>query len=624
MCGIAGIINYKEGFRFKENLISASSMMKNRGPDDDGLWNDDVCGFAQRRLSILDLSQAGHQPMLSHNERYVCTFNGEIYNFKIIKNEISKLNLNIKWKGNSDTEVLLEGWKIYGKKLLDKIDGMFAFAIWDRKDKTLFLARDRMGEKPLYYHYKDGKFIFASRPSPLFQLEPQLSKDYDLQGIRYFLESGYVPAPHSIYSSVKKLSAGSYIEIKENKIEIHKYWNPENISTEFSWNKRSENDLLDELDQIISNSVNDRMISDVPLGAFLSGGIDSTLIVAMMNKFSSNKIKTFTIGFNEANYDESIHARKVATHLNTDHHCNHLSVNDLQKLMPKFFSSYDEPFFDSAAFPTLAVSKLAKEHVSVSLTGDGGDELFGGYHYYRIVKILSYFYKAPKTTRKFLSAVFKAMPNHNFQLLSNALNQTNVAESFSFMRGISKDFDSILSNDVIENTVGLSDLFSKTSSSFAKNIDSAEIAMRIDARHTMNDDYLQKTDVASMAYSLESRAPFLSKELIEWSYKLPINYKLGIRSNKYLLRKLSYRYVPKKIMDRPKRGFGVPIDIWLRNDLKSWALDIINDDHNYDGLPIIKKNVKNLFEIHNKGSRNAHPLLWAALTMLQFNKNQNL
>ena len=624
MCGIAGIINYKNKFIKRENLSKASFMMKNRGPDDEGVWADDNCGLAQRRLSILDLSQAGHQPMLSHSQRYVCTFNGEIYNFKKIKDEINKFKLDIKWQGNSDTEVLLAGWEIFGKKILDKIDGMFAFAIWDRKDKKLFVARDRMGEKPLYYHYKNDEFIFASRPSPLFKLEPQLSKDYDIQGIRYFLESGYVPAPYSIYSSIKKLSAGSYIEIEENKIEIHKYWSPENISTEFQWNKRSENDLLDELDQILSNSVKERMISDVPLGAFLSGGIDSTLIVGMMNKFSNNKIKTFTVGFNEAKYDESNYARKVANHLDTDHYRDYLSVNDLQQLIPKFFSSYDEPFFDSAAFPTLAVSKLAKKHVSVSLTGDGGDELFGGYHYYRIIKFLSYFYSAPKIMREYLSASLKLVPNHNFQLLSHALNQSNVPESFSFLRGISKDFTSILTESVMNNTVGLSDLFIRTSSSFAKNLDAAEIAMRLDARHTMNDDYLQKTDVASMAYSLESRAPFLSKELIEWSYKIPIKYKLGIKKNKYLLRKLSYRYVPKQIMDRPKRGFGVPIDIWLRNDLKKWAQDIINDEQNYEGLPIVKKAVKNLFDIHNNGSRNAHPLLWATLTMLQFNKNHNL
>lgn len=621
MCGIAGIIDFSRQFDYLENLSSASSMMKNRGPDDSGIWNDNICGLAQRRLSILDLSNAGHQPMISPNNRFVCTFNGEIYNFKHLKKDIQEQNPNLIFKSDTDTEVLLAGWEIFGAEFIDKIDGMFAFGIWDRKEEKIYLARDRMGEKPLYYSINNKRLNFSSRPLPMFRLDKNLSKEYDNQGLRYFIESGYVPAPYSIYSSIKKLSPGNLLVFSKNDLKIKIFWDPYQLSTNYNWLRRSENDLIDELDTILEKSVRDRMVSDVPIGAFLSGGIDSTLVAANMNKVSGN-IKTFTIGFKEKEYDESIFAQEVANYLKTDHFCNYLKVDNLLDLLPKFFESYDEPFFDSAAFPTLAVSKLAKNQVTVSLSGDGGDELFGGYHYYKIINFLSFFYKSPEVLKSILSKLIGFVPLHNFQLMSSALSYSDVAGSFSFIRGISKDFNTILSDELFNSTYGLSDMFSEASKAFNQNISPSELAMRLDAKYTMNDDYLQKTDVASMAYSLEARAPFLSKDLVEWSFKLPSKFKIASNTNKYLLRKLAYRYVPKQILDRPKRGFGVPIDRWLRNDLKKWSWNIINDPQSYKNLPIKMHSVIDLFNIHQKGKRNAHPLLWATLMMLQFNKNQ--
>ncbi len=621
MCGIAGIIDFSRQFDYLENLSSASSMMKNRGPDDSGIWNDNICGLAQRRLSILDLSNAGHQPMISPNNRFVCTFNGEIYNFKHLKKDIQEQNPNLIFKSDTDTEVLLAGWEIFGAEFIDRIDGMFAFGIWDRKEEKIYLARDRMGEKPLYYSINNKRLNFSSRPLPMFRLDKNLSKEYDNQGLRYFIESGYVPAPYSIYSSIKKLSPGNLLVFSKNDFKIKIFWDPYQLSTNYNWLRRSENDLIDELDTILEKSVRDRMVSDVPIGAFLSGGIDSTLVAANMNKVSGN-IKTFTIGFKEKEYDESIFAQEVANYLKTDHFCNYLKVDNLLDLLPKFFESYDEPFFDSAAFPTLAVSKLAKNQVTVSLSGDGGDELFGGYHYYKIINFLSFFYKSPEVLKSILSKLIGFVPLHNFQLMSSALSYSDVAGSFSFIRGISKDFNTILSDELFNSTYGLSDMFSEASKAFNQNISPSELAMRLDAKYTMNDDYLQKTDVASMAYSLEARAPFLSKDLVEWSFKLPSKFKIASNTNKYLLRKLAYRYVPKQILDRPKRGFGVPIDRWLRNDLKKWSWNIINDPQSYKNLPIKMHSVIDLFNIHQKGKRNAHPLLWATLMMLQFNKNQ--
>lgn len=618
MCGIVGSVNFNKQTLDKNLLTKATDLIKQRGPDDVGYWQEEECSLAHRRLSIIDLSPSGHQPMISSNQRYVCAFNGEIYNYQKIKSQIP----NISWRGSSDTEVLLEAWSIWGVKTLDMLDGMFAFAIWDRKEKKIVLARDRIGEKPLYYYYNGFELIFASRPSPIFAMNPAVSKAYDHQALRFFLESGYVPAPHSIHSDIKKLPAAHYLEVTNNKLSIHAYWNLLDIAPDYSWNKRSENDLLDELEELFLKNVKLRMISDVPLGAFLSGGIDSSLVVAMMQKQSTNPIQTFTIGFQEKSYDESSDAEKISKHIGTNHRCEYLKVDDLLSLFPTFMKNFDEPFFDSAAFPTMAVSRLARKHVTVAITGDGGDEFFGGYHYYKIAKYLNPFFKLNSGLRFSLSQLVKMIPKHQFQLLAAALKQPNISSAFAFSRSIAKDFNSVLDLNVLNNTQSLAQLFSARMEGVNYKIHAADEAMRLDALFTLNDDYLQKTDVASMAFSLESRAPILSKEIMEWSLKLPMKWKLKNNENKYLLRRLVYRYVPQKLLDKPKRGFGVPIDFWLRNNLKNWALDRLSDKSSFDGLPINQKAALDLFNLHLSGKRNSHPLLWAILMLLEFNSRQ--
>lgn len=616
MCGIVGRINFDSKPVDAKLLVQSAELMKERGPDDSGVWVENGCGLAHRRLSIIDITYAGHQPMVSSDGRYVCVFNGEIYNFLDIK---SLLGESTVLNGHSDTEVLLAGWVRWGVDLLDKIDGMFAFVIWDRHKHKLIAARDRIGEKPFYYHWDGNTFVFSSRPKPIFKLHPGLSSEYDEQALRLFLESGYVPAPHSIHREIKKLPAAHYLEVDADGISITKYWSLEKIDTELTWAKRSENDLLDELDGILSNSVKQRMISDVPFGAFLSGGIDSSLMVAMMGKQTVAPIKTFTIGFEEKSYDESKDAQSVANYLGTQHHCEYLHVNDLLKLMPDFLHHYDEPFFDSAAFPTMAVSRLARRYVTVSLTGDGGDELFGGYHYYRIANFLNNFFKAPNWVRRTSGKLSGFVPVHNFKLLSAALQQANSARAFAFIRSIAKDFRNVVSDDVLSRTSGLSDLFESKASKFPKGLHCSDEGMRLDMIYTLCDDYLQKTDVASMAFSLESRAPMLARNVMEWGMKLPANWKVSGNQNKYLLRKLAYRYIPKQILDRPKRGFGVPIDDWLRGALKDWSKERIEDPLYYEGLPLKQDAVKSLYRIHQSGQRNAHPLLWAILMLLEFN-----
>jgi len=618
MCGILGRINFDKSKVDQSALVDAAASLKHRGPDGVGYWNNEGCGMGHTRLSIHDLTDAGCQPMESLDGRYVCVFNGEIYNFRELRKSLS--DDVYQWKGDSDTEVLLQGWvKWGGIKLLDKIEGMFAFVIWDRHKRKVFAARDRMGEKPFFYHSGINQFGFSSRLSQLFTLFPDLSHEYDEQAIRLYLECGYIPAPNSIYGEIKKIPAAHYLISDESGIEIIRYWDFCNIEPDQSLKSCKEDVLLDELDDLLTNSVKLRMDSDVPLGAFLSGGIDSSLLTALMNKNSINPVKTFTIGFNVEKYDESMHAESVSNFLKTDHYCENLHVNQLLDLMPNFFKNYDEPFFDSAAFPTMAVSRLAKKHVSVCMTGDGGDEIFGGYHYYDIAKTVAPFFSMPDWIRRIMSGAVGLSHNHNLKLLSSMLKESNSARAFAFSRSISKDFKSLVSTNILNNTKGIQDIFEYSASKFPKNIDAGERGMRLDMMYTLSDDYLQKTDIASMAFSLETRAPILSREIVEWGMRLPINWKLRGRTSKYLLRKLAYRYIPSSIIDRPKQGFGVPIDSWLRNELSDFAEERVYNPQYYIGLPVNQKAVIDLYKLHKSGERNSHPLLWAVIMLLEFN-----
>ncbi len=621
MCGIVGIIRDDSEKVAKEDVCGAADLLRKRGPDDSGAWIQDNVGLGHRRLSILDLTKAGHQPMISDNGRYIIVHNGEVYNFLEIRQKLD--GFIGKWKSNSDTEVILAAYSKWGVDCVKHFHGMFAFAIWDRHEEILFAARDRMGVKPFYYHCSNDCFAFASRPRALFPLKKNLSKEIDEQALRLYLDCGYIPAPYSIYNDVSKLPPAHYLLVHKNELKIERYWDFRQISPEPSWKDRKEDDLLDELDEIISRSINSRMVSDVPLGAFLSGGIDSSLVVAIMAKQSSLPVSTFTIGFNEKDYDESDYAKSVADHLGTEHHCEHMKVNELLQLMPEFVQEYDEPFFDHSAFPVMAVSRLARRSVTVSLSGDGGDELFGGYHYYQIAEKLSTLFRLPRTLRGLLSYLLRLLPAHNFKLLAGALDQPDETSSFAFSRSIIKDFETLVSPFITKNTKSIKDLFKGAAGVFPSGLCSSEKGMRFDAFYTLPDDYLQKVDVASMAYSLESRVPLLDHDVVEWAMKLPVSWKLKNGNNKYLLRKLAYRYVPEKILDRPKQGFGLPVNDWLRKDLKSWAEKRLFDNKLFQNLPLNHSSVLALWELHKSTTRNVHPLLWAVLVLLEFNANDH-
>ena len=615
MCGIVGLIDFRSAVDAEEIRRAAATLYK-RGPDDSGVWISGNVGLGHQRLAILDISPSGHQPMLSPDGRLVIVFNGEIYNFLELREQLNKTG--VQWRSRSDTEVILAAYAKWGHDCVTRFHGMFAFAIWDQREKVLFAARDRMGVKPFYYSESPDGFAFASRPRALLALQPNLSRDLDEQAVRLYLEGGYVPAPYSIFRAIRKLPPAHWLVFRGGRLQVERYWDFRRITPESAWEKRREEDLLDELDELLSRSVKSRMISDVPLGAFLSGGIDSSVVVAVMAKYSSRPVKTFTIGFEEKQYDESLHALAVARHLETEHHCEHLKLDDLLRLLPTFCEEFDEPFFDYSAFPTMAVSRMARRRVTVSLSGDGGDELFGGYHYYQIARRLGPLYRWPNGFRCGLAALTGLVPRHRFRLLSAALRQNSDVRAFCFARSIVKDFEGVLAPEILCRTQSLLDLFTKAAECFPPGLDASEKAMRLDAFYTLPDDYLQKVDVASMAFSLESRDPLLDQDLIEWAMRLPLRWKLRGGQNKYLLRRLAYRYIPRHILDRPKKGFGVPLADWLRGPLKSWAVDRLADKSSFEKIRVRQRTVLELFDLHQSQKRDAHPLLWAILILLEF------
>ncbi len=616
MCGIVGIASAAADGVDAGALERAVRTLERRGPDDSGRWIEGGTAFGHRRLSILDVSASGHQPMLSADGRYVVVHNGEIYNFRAIRDELPVPEGG--WQWVCYPVLARAASELGGPAGLERFHGMWAFAIWDRRERALFASRDRMGVKPFYYHHAPGRLAFASRPKALLALMPDLSRELDLQALRLYLECGFLPAPHSIHAALAKLPPAHYLEWRGGEPRVECYWDLRGIEPEAAWEDRAEEDLLDELEEIVSRCVASRLVSDVPLGAFLSGGIDSSLVVAMMARHSSGPVRTFTIGFKEPEFDESGHAEAVASHLGTQHRCEVLSVDTLLSLLPTFRESYDEPFYDYSAFPTMAVSRMAREGVTVSLSGDGGDELFGGYHYYRIAERMAPWLRLPKALRAGVAAGLSLAPAHRARLLAGALRQDGPAAAFAFTRSVSKDFGSVLRADALAGTTGFVDLFRDAAHALPAALRPSEQGMRLDALYTLPDDYLVKVDLASMAFSLEARDPLLDQDLVEWAMRLPVSWKLRDGTNKYLLRRLAYRCVPAEILDRPKGGFEVPMHWWLRGPLEEWARERCNDASLFGLVPLDQQRVLSLLALHQSGARDVHPLLWSVLMLLDY------
>jgi asparagine synthase (glutamine-hydrolysing) len=601
MCGIAGIFNRDlNRDSWKHQLESMGNALNHRGPDSGGVWfePEQSIGFAHRRLSILDLSPDGHQPMHSHSKRFTITYNGEIYNFEELKDELHHKE-NVAFKSTSDTEVLLSAIECWGiEKTLHKISGMFAFALWDNKTQNLTLARDHAGIKPLYYGWHNNNFYFSSELSALKTLSdfnPTISRTSIASFIRY----SYIPCPQSIFEDIYKLAPGSYSTFsphKNEKPKVKYHWNSEakiknGVRNYFSG---TQDEAIELLDQKLTNSVKRHMVSDVPLGAFLSGGVDSSLVVALMQKISNDPIKTFTIGFNEKNYNEANHAKVISNHLGTNHTEVYLNAKDVMDKIPHILSFCDEPFADSSQIPTWFISHITRKHVTVSMSGDGGDELFAGYVRYfwaeKLWKIINTF---PSPTKKLLSWV---LLNSNpdsldklYKLLSFVVPSKYKVEHFSqkcirlakIMQSTEPKvlYHYLVSQEFFPEHMVLNckPKYPIDQIQWEADISFAENMMLTDFLTYLPDDILTKVDRASMSVGLEARVPLLDKEVLEFAWSLPLSMKKNESGGKDTLKKVLYKYIPRQLMERPKMGFGVPIGTWLKGPMREWAESHINE-----------------------------------------------
>ncbi len=586
MCGFAGFF-LPGGFALSESKASVISMrdrLVHRGPDDEGVWLDDDAGIAlgHRRLSILDLSPAGHQPMVSASGRYVVAFNGEIYNHLDIRRQLGNAGGNA-WRGRSDTETLLaaiERWDLGAT--LEKAVGMFAFALWDRQERSLRLARDRMGEKPLYYGWQGETLLFGSELKAL-RAHPTFRSEIDRDVLPLYLRHGYIPTPWSIYKGIRKLLPGTWVRFtaarKGQLPDPTPYWSLTEAVAEGQAHpfQGSDADAVDALDQQLGQAIEGQRLADVPLGAFLSGGIDSSTVVSLMQSRSSNPVKTFTIGFGEAGYNEADYAKAVAKHVGTDHTELFVSSDKARDIIPLLPGIYDEPFGDSSGIPTYLVSKLAREHVTVSLSGDGGDELFGGYgRYSTFQRWNARMAGLPSIARRGLRSGLCLLPSSKShrhrrrqQLMADVLNARHSAELY---RALTAHW--LPADRVVESADEAKYWFNSAVSAGTLQ-EPVDHAMLADAITYLPDDVLVKVDRAAMAVSLETRVPLLDHRIVEWAWTLPQRLKARGGHEKWVLRELLYRYVPRELMDRPKMGFGVPIGAWLRGPMREWADELL-------------------------------------------------
>ncbi|EIC22555.1 asparagine synthase (glutamine-hydrolyzing) [Thiorhodovibrio frisius] len=630
MCGITG---YWHPDRCDAAIAERMSVaIQARGPDSRGVWCDHKAGLAlaHRRLAVLDLSPAGHQPMVSPCKRYALTYNGEIYNNLDIRRELECVGGYFDWRGHSDTETLLAALRHWGVPVaLERLNGMFAFALWDARERLLYLARDRMGEKPLYYGHYGKAFLFGSELKALRAYSGWQGM-IDRDALTLYLRHNYVPTPWSIYRGIAKLPPAHYVVIREGGRSIGKprcYWSLATVA-EAGTVEAGAAELTDELDALLTDAVKRRMASDVPLGAFLSGGYDSTMVTALMQAQSQRPVRTFSIGFHEAAYDESRHAKKVAAHLGTDHTELLVSPEQALAVVPKLPFIYDEPFADSSQIPTFLVSQLARRHVTVALSGDGGDELFCGYNRYVLgYQVWRFLQLLPNPLRRAIAAMFRRAPGHALdslqRLLPRRLRVPQLADRLpkladvlahrngpSFYRGLvshAKQPDQIVigarePEGILARAGG-----------FPQLADPREWMMLMDSVTYLPDDILTKVDRASMAVSLEARVPLLDHRVVEFALRLPIGYKFRKGQGKWLLRQVLDRYVPRPLMNRPKMGFGVPIEHWLRGPLRGWAEDLLNETRLRNDGFLDPQPIREMWREHQSGARRWHYHLWDVL-----------
>jgi len=632
LCGIVGFQDYT-GVTNHQILTKMRDTLSHRGPDDSGNYIDQInhVGLGNRRLAVVELSPLGHQPMSNKDKSIWVTFNGEIYNYMELKQELVKLGHS--FKGNCDTEVLLHAYEEFGVECVEKFIGMFAIAIWDSHKKKMFLFRDRVGVKPLYYYFDNGLFLFASELKALVA-HPKFPKELNYDVIGSYLRYGYIKSPETIFKNTFKLNPGHYLCKHEHNLKEVKYWdiNDYYLQDELTG---SEEEITEELESLMIKSFNYRLIADVPVGIFLSGGIDSSLVTALIQKNTNHQQKTFTIGFTEDKFNEAKWAKKIADHLETDHTEYYLSVKECLGIVEKLPEIYDEPFGDNSAIPTYYVSKLAKEDVTVALSGDGGDELFGGYKRYQsLPNFHKRFSKLPKPVRTLINQSLKIINpktmgklipgKHGFmdkyRKFGNMLTASDRGDLLELYRcNINKwtpdeiaelvEFSSLCNEDSVDGTF--------------KSLMSSEYSARMmagDFKSWLPDDILTKVDRATMSVGLESREPFLDHSLAEFAARIPGRLKNSHGSGKYILKKILNKYLPSDLVDRPKKGFTIPLASWLRGELNPLLMDYLDESKiKRDGIFNHKVVTYYLKELKN-GSVNVHKLWY--LLMFQMWKEK--
>ncbi len=624
MCGITGWINLKTNSNEQSEAVlhSMCERIVLRGPDSEGIWMDETVALGMRRLSVIDL-HTGDQPVFSEDKSIVAMMNGELYNFREVRAELIKRGH--KFTTESDTEILPHLYQEYGEAMVDHLNGMFAFALWDTQKKKLIIARDRFGEKPLYYGIFDGKLIYASEPKALLA-HPSVNTELDLNALRHYLSYDYVPAPMSIYKGIEKLPAAHMLIVEKGEVRTRRYW-------DLSWKKNtlklSLTDKAEELRELLSDAVRMRLVADVPLGILLSGGIDSSTVAAFATQHATEKVKTFSIGFEEDSFDESKYARQVAKHLNTEHYEEILSAEKAGDLITEIGTWLDEPLADGSLIPTFLLSQFVRKHVTVALGGDGGDELFAGYPMYYAHKVAAKYLSLPAFLRNgVIEPVVNALPvstkNLSFDYKAKrfvaAANYDMVQRHHSWFGSFGLDaHDKLLTADVCSASGGdiynvAFDLLKETDAE-----DPIEQMQYLDINLYMAEDILTKVDRAAMAVSLETRAPFLDPRVGQFAASIPLEFKLKGKSGKHILKEAMKDLLPHSILHRPKKGFGIPIAEWLKGRLNPLLHDMLDAKRLKEQGLFESEYVSKLIREHEIGSASHHKELWNLLVFQLWN-----
>jgi asparagine synthase (glutamine-hydrolysing) len=627
MCGFAGFMSFGSPVPDAIALLVAmGAKLSHRGPNDKGFWYDECNGLAlvHRRLSIVDLSPTGRQPMVSSCGRYVIVFNGEIYNHLALRRLMGEQGLI--WRGFSDTETLLNCFSVWGvEKTLQSVVGMFAIALWDQQEKVLTLARDRLGEKPLYWGWQNGVLLFGSELKAL-KVHPSFKAEIDRNALSLFLRHNYIPAPYSIFQGIQKLRQGHYVNInvgqQADSVESKPYWSMSAVIETGLKNPfaGSDTEAIDTLESQLSQSISGQMLADVPLGAFLSGGVDSSTVVAMMQQQSQRPVQTFAIGFNEVGFNEAEHAKAVAQHLGTDHTELYVGSNEALAVIPDLPKIFCEPFADSSQIPTFLVSQMAKRHVTVALSGDAGDELFGGYNPYQFApRLWSKISKFPLPLRKLAVQALSGLPGP--EKLDKLLNVLDASSREDFYRTLLSHWKNP-GNLVIGATEPPTQL--NTPQAWPETDSFEHWMMAMDAQTYMADDVLVKVDRAAMANSLETRVPMLDHRVVELAWRMPLSLKIRDGKGKWILREVLYKHVPRELIERPKKGFSIPLASWLRGPLRDWAEALLDEQRLQQEGYFRAAPIRKVWQEHLAGRRDHSRRLWSILMFQAWLEDQKL